>query len=313
MANQVFVTLDQKHKVFFNGNEVGEGEVVWRDMMRIIPLDTGIEEIRVRDESNPFAASEWTFTEPYSFEHVDEAIEWFPAKVYVIEEEVDELGLRNEEKVSTSRSLYEKVMETKQRLESGEPTVVEEEEAAEEEEVVVERDAPLEDAEHVDWKIHEDEEESEEALVLREVVFAEKKEAGEVTALPRGVTSGQIYLPGERLQTQSLAEKQSRLKINKQRSKVPYVVGLILALVVGSFFLVRWIAMPDPTQYTAFCVDSRTNLVTENSKCEDTKSGTYVVAWGYSNEVAELESLDILPPSATFKEPKGNVTVTKNF
>lgn len=235
----------------------------------------------------------------------------------------DELFQKRQEKPEVRkvvRSLAEREEERK-RLEEEEAQKQREEQMTDEEREVItqeaeqrEREANLlphhEEGESLDWtKIEIPVErhlsifgEEEEELSLGESPHQEV----EVT-LPAGTHENSAYLPGERLETETIASKKARMKVNKEFNRKPLAFIGVVALLVLVGWGIRLIANP-ATHYEAVCVDSRTQLVTEEQRCLDGEASTQS-AYVLEDQVAGLSPLDHLPDGSELTVPSGNVKV----
>lgn len=340
MQQSLTITIDQRNVVFYAGMSLGTGEDTFLGALDEVPVSR-VEKIVVRDERDPQAAKKWVFYHPHEFESLRDAIEYFPTEGYTVTE-WEQQELRQEESVyiepdllsvvesSVNKPDYlpkprpaKPVVEPEPEPEpviEEEPQEVQVEAQPEVEEDVPEPEEPVkpkekhvrpEEAEDIDWtpssKMERflSEGSDDETDLFRPYV-----DTAAVEKLPKGVSDKQAYLPGERLDVIPIAERKARFTVNKQRSKTPlYILGL-LALIIGGFFLVNNVGITPAAQYTAVCIDSRTQLVAAGDECKSGQSGRTVV-YIPSEDATGLTELGPIPETAEFERPDGNVEISE--
>lgn len=132
-----------------------------------------------------------------------------------------------------------------------------------------------------------------------------ERNAIELVRPPAGMTSSQVYLPGE------VREKDSRytrgtLTINRKKSRVPWIFALVAILGVAGIFGYDYLTRGEPVGYTQLCYDMRTGLVADIKHCKGEADQYHEGVWVLSDE-ADVEPLSELPESADLAEPTGHV------
>lgn len=147
-----------------------------------------------------------------------------------------------------------------------------------------------------------------------EAWFPEHKDYSfSITQMPAEVSRSQYYGPGERTTNVPIAIKRSPITANKVYSKKPlYIVGIILGLILIGL-LIRWIASPPPTEWSAICYDQRTEIVLDKSECSAKKNEYASVGYVETSDLGKLKPKSHLPENYKTEEPSGNVEVNTNL
>lgn len=191
-----------------------------------------------------------------------------------------------------------------------------EEKAREEEEQVDEDGEAIPDLlEHheegvdVEWHSSESVRDDPKDYLNETVQFLTKADQEEAPEYPEGTNSSTSYLLGERLSTEPIAMQKARLDVKKVRNRTPLYVMGALAVAASIFFGINHFVNP-PIPYNEVCIDSRTQLVTEQARCEDgDKDAT--VAYVPQEQALTLENMDSLPEGSKLTEPTGRVAINK--
>lgn len=341
MQQSVTIVIDQEDRVYFAGQETGHGVERYHEVLDAIPLKM-VEKVIVRDERDTMMAQVWEFEQPFEFDSLKEGIEYYPSEEYEVTP-FEQEGMRQDEHVyldhefSEAAAIHEEpeigylpkprpkveepVIEEPEEEEDDEPEIeivelaggipepIEEPEPEEEEPEPEEEYLRPENAEDVDWKpeheLHRNLSDGEQDEDPMFHTYAAKET---ILKLPKGVSEHQAYLPGERVENISIADKKARLKVNRPRSKFPlYAIGALAGLAF-IFFIISQGFLSPRQHYDAVCVDNRTQLVAADSACQS-ENENYSLAYVPSEETQGLENLDILPESTVFEEPSGKVEI----
>lgn len=147
-----------------------------------------------------------------------------------------------------------------------------------------------------------------------ESFFPEHKDYSfRITQMPSEVSTSQYYGPGERTTNVPIAIKRSPITANKVYSKKPlYVAGVIVGLILIGL-LIRWIASPSPTEWSAVCYDQRTETVLSKSECSAGHNAYANVGYVHTSDLGKLKPKSHLPKNYQSEEPDGNVEVNTNL
>lgn len=343
MQQSLTITIDQNNSVYYGGMSIGTGEHTFNHALDEVPVSM-VEKILVRDERQPESAKKWIFYHPHEFTSLREAVQYFPAENYQVSE-WEQSELRQEESVYIDPELLAGInfeptradYLPKPRPAAPEPEVEEDEEVAEakpdDEELrryTLPEDQPEpepepepeiqkpklvlvrpENSEDIDWQpgthlernLSEGEDDEQD-------LFRPYVDTAAVVTIPKGVRQGQIYLPGERLEVATIAEKKARFKVNKKRSWMPVYLLAAAVVLAGLFAFFQSGGFAPPTEYTAYCIDSRTQLITDAQECKDNQSDRTVV-YVLNENTEGLGNLSPIPETALFERPDGNVEISE--
>lgn len=183
-----------------------------------------------------------------------------------------------------------------------------------EEEAQVEEEVPLlpqhESGEQIEWESAGPVRDDPKDYLDETVQFLTKADQEETPDYPLGHTAETAYLPGERLSTEPIAMQKARLEVKRVRNKKPLYVMGILAVLAGSFWGVNYLVNP-PTPYAEVCIDSRTQLVTEQTRCDDANDQSTAIAYVPREASLNLKDMDSLPEGSQLTKPTGRVAIDK--
>lgn len=332
MQPLITISIDPDGVVRVAGTQVGSGSDDFARVVAAIPAND-FSEIRVSDERDPAQARGWSFRAPHQSESVQDLMNSYPAEVYSAEDPDIRQAMRSSEWVYIDPEVLDRygIQEQVQKIDfrpkkretpveperTDEPEVVfdvepermdvtpdpeaEEVPVAEEPEVKKTWVRP-EGAEEIDWTPeHEDRLLS--AGMDADEIFRPHADTITVTALPAGVSETQVYLPGERLQINSMAERRARFKVKRERSRLPLYIGAALLLLAALVGIVKSGTFQPKDVYTAVCIDSRTEAITDSSACRESRPYTQK-AYVPGRSVA-LSTYDSLPEQTQMTKPEG--------
>lgn len=339
MQQSLTISIDQNTSVFYGGMSIGTGEASFFSALDQVPVSM-VEKIVVRDERDPLNAKKWVFYSPHDFDTLKNAVEFYPAEIYAVTPHEQEF-LRSDEKVYLDpeflseshieeQATYDympKSRPSKKPEPESEPEVIDRSETAfvspeeleefkfspepepePEPEPVKEPLVKAVGGQEVRWNLDQ--------RLVRNIshgasegeLLREYHDQAAVEKLPSDISPKQAYLPGERLEITPIAEKKTRFKVNRERSKTPlYMLAGVILMVLLSW-LFRSGITADTLHYTAVCMDSRTQLVAESSECKSESPGRTVV-YVPDSDARSLIPLSKVPESALYERPSGKVEV----
>lgn len=345
------ILIDNNNDVYAGHKMFGSGEPAFQRALQTVPLSR-FNTVYVEDERGDYGqVKSWTFNEPYSFESLSEAVATTePERVDVVDlQEVDYMSLNDDyegDQIETDFDFEDTTATDAEQLSSEEWTNESESPAPDlgamdEAYEYMQRTSYVDDdALFPGQGLSEREYSRPQEIRHEELSLAEKaRENGytdayspyhvdgedeawfpehkdysfSITQMPEDVSRSQYYGPGERTTNVPIAIKRSPITANKVQSKTPiYAVLVILGLILIGL-LIRWIASPPPTEWSAVCYDQRTEIVLEKNDCS-TKQNPYAsVGYVQTSDLGKAKPKSHLPKNYKAEEPSGNVEVDTNL